>query len=146
MSGFGKPWRYCDLTPQQKRLVDMTGALHVQPVTKANKYGARRTCGYASKLEADTAALYKILERAGEISDLREQPGVTLADSVRYKPDFSFIEKGVRVYADAKGVVTDRFRMICQLWPKYGPGPLRIMVRQPGGGITMLKEIKGGGQ
>jgi hypothetical protein len=109
----------------------------------SNKFHAIRTCGYASRLEAQRAWELKMLEQAGELSDLREQPHLRLADCINYRPDFSYTENGVTVYEDTKGVYTDRFRMICDMWPRFGDGPLRIMVRA-GKRIVMKREIPGG--
>ena len=42
--------------------------------------------------------------------------------------------KGRRVYEDVKGVMTERFRIICQIWRHHGLGPLRITKRDGRGG------------
>jgi hypothetical protein len=104
------------------------------------KYGNIRTCGYASRLEAQRAWELQQLQKAGTLSDLREQPSVRLAGDVRYRADFSYTENGRTIYEDAKGIVTDRFRVVCQLWPFFGPGPLRIVAKK-GGRIVMVREI-----
>lgn len=74
-----------------------------------SKYHAVRTNGYASKREANEAAKLHILADAGEIEDLREQvPFVLVAGKngvrgVTYKADFTWVEDGRLVVADAKG-------------------------------------------
>ena len=113
---------------------------------KGNKYHAERTCGYASKLEATRAQQLRLLERAGAIRNLKEQPVVHLsAAEIRYRPDFAYEEKlgsGWRlVYEDTKGVETERFKIIKKLWAHYGPGVLRVSVRERGE-IKMRQEIE----
>jgi len=98
-----------------------------------NKYGATRAAlfpggkMYPSGLERDRAAFLRLRQAGREISDLREQTVVLLADAVRYHTDFDYLERGRRVYEDAKGKETERFLVICQLWAVWGPGPLRIV-------------------
>lgn len=82
------------------------------------KYGARRTYSelcdrvFASKLEARRGEELRLLEMAGEISDLRYQVGFVLS----YKPkvtitiDFAYKENGIQKYEDTKGVLTRDFR------------------------------------
>jgi len=78
-----------------------------------NKYGAKRTNGYASKREAARAAELKMLERAGEISDLKEQvryeliPAQPGERNVCYFSDFTYNDKaGNPVCEDVKGMKT----------------------------------------
>lgn len=69
----------------------------------------------------------KLLEIAGEISELECQPQTVLTKAqIKYKPDFYYIENGREIWEDFKGVRTPRFNMICKLWRYYGPGLLRI--------------------
>lgn len=82
------------------------------------KYGARRTYSelcqrwFASRLEARHGEELVLLERAGEISDLRYQVKLVLS----YKPkvtitiDFAYKEDGIQKYEDTKGVLTRDFR------------------------------------
>ena len=102
---------------------------------RASKYGAVRAAGmsgrsYASTAERDRADELRLMEQGGEINDLREQRIVTLADAVRYRPDFDYLERGRRVYEDVKGYETERVAGVCQLWRVWGPGPLRILKRR----------------
>ncbi len=76
----------------------------------ANKYGAKRTNGYASKREAARAAELKLLERSGEITDLREQVPFELIPkqigerSCKYVADFVYRDHdGITVVEDSKG-------------------------------------------
>ena len=86
-----------------------------------NKYGAKKTqvgdIKFDSKKEANRWMELQLLERAGEISDLRRQVKVELIG--QYRPiytrtgrkmkitfDFSYIEDGVPIYEDTKGMPT----------------------------------------
>jgi hypothetical protein len=86
-----------------------------------NKYGAKKTqvgdIKFDSKKEANRWMELQLLERAGEISDLRRQVKVELIG--QYRPiytrtgrkmkitfDFSYIEDGVLIYEDTKGMPT----------------------------------------
>ena len=86
-----------------------------------NKYGAKKTLvgdiKFDSKKEANRWMELQLLERAGEISDLKRQVKVELIG--QYRPiytrtgrkmkitfDFSYIEDGVPIYEDTKGMPT----------------------------------------
>lgn len=92
-----------------------------------NKYGARPTGGHASRKEHRRAETLRILERAGAISDLREQVRYELIPSqygecgldfkgrvkrvllerpVHYVADFVYIQDGKTVVEDTKGFRT----------------------------------------
>lgn len=81
---------------------------------KRSKYGNVFTSGYASKREATRAYELQMMERAGDISDLREQvryeiiPKQEGERSCVYIADFVYKDKnGDTVVEDAKGVKTD---------------------------------------
>jgi hypothetical protein len=115
---------------------------------RGNKYGARRAVdgngrSYDSTAERDRAAELQLLEQAGEIRNLQAQPRVELEPMIFYKPDFAYEELPMAwmrddpahatwrlIHEDVKGVVTERFRLICKLWAIHGPGPLRITQRR----------------
>jgi hypothetical protein len=113
---------------------------------RRSKYHAEATEAhgkiYPSKLEADRGAELRYLLAASEIADLREQAVVNLAGSVDYRADFFYREVATDrlVYEDAKGILADRFRVVCQLWPLWGPNMLRISKREHGR-IVIVKEI-----
>ena len=86
-----------------------------------NKYGAKKTqvgeIKFDSKKEANRWIELQLLERGGEISDLRRQVKVELMG--QYRPlytrtgrkmkltfDFAYIDGGVQIYEDAKGYPT----------------------------------------
>lgn len=81
---------------------------------KPNKYSAERFGKYASKREAEWAGKLAALERAGKISDLKEQVPFTLVEAVKpmrpikYVADFTWIEDGVMHIGDAKGYTKDK--------------------------------------
>ena len=86
-----------------------------------SKYRAIRTNGYASKKEAKRAQELQILLFAGKISELIEQVPFELAPSVivqgrkrppiRYICDFTYVQDGVRIYEDVKGMRTPVYNL-----------------------------------
>ncbi len=105
---------------------------------RVSKFGAKPTVRngrrYASKAEADYRDYLALLERAGEIRDVEEQPVVLLEPGIKFRPDFAVTElerdhPKRRVWIDVKGVETQRFTLICKLWALHGPGPLRVVKR-----------------
>ena len=82
------------------------------------KYNATRTysslCGrmFSSKWEAERAEQLKFLELGNVIQDLWYQVRFTLSEQPRVTItiDFSYLENGVRIFEDAKGVLTRDFR------------------------------------
>ena len=88
----------------------------------ANKYGAKRVGTHASQKEHDRANQLKLLQRAGVISNLREQVPYelipahrfedgTLERACKYIADFVYIdnETGQTVVEDTKGVRTKEY-------------------------------------
>lgn len=88
---------------------------------KKSKYGNTKTCGYDSKKEHSRAMALKQLQNAGVISELREQVVFELAPSVviqgrkrpplRYISDFVYVEDGNQIVEDAKGKITEGYRI-----------------------------------
>lgn len=89
---------------------------------KSNKYGARRVGGHASQKEHDRANRLKLMQRAGLISDLREQVRYTLIPAQRdtagtlleygcsYVADFVYTDStGQTIVEDTKGVRTKEY-------------------------------------
>ena len=82
-----------------------------------NKFGAIRTNGYASKGEAKRAEELKLLEKAGQISDLKEQVRFVLIpkqdglSACSYIADFQYMEDGVQITEDYKGCITPVFEI-----------------------------------
>jgi len=100
-----------------------------------NKYHARRTVldgiAFDSQVEAARFAELRLLERAGQISDLQVHPRFVLlqADSygpqVRYEADFSYRQDGQLISEDVKGAATKtptwklKFRLAQARYPEY---------------------------
>lgn len=89
---------------------------------RRNKYNARKVGGYDSGREYSRAQQLKLLQKAGEISGLREQVSFELLPSrrnaagymeraVRYIADFVYTDNrtGVTVVEDTKGVRTPEY-------------------------------------
>lgn len=89
-----------------------------------NKYHAERSAGYASRKEHRRANELRLLQRAGVISDLREQVRYRLIPAQRdadgnllerecaYVADFVYTdEHGNTIVEDTKGVRTDVYRI-----------------------------------
>ena len=66
----------------------------------ASKYRNKKTGGFASKKEARIAQELQLLEKAGEISNLRFQVAYELLPNQR-GPDGKVIERGIKYIADA---------------------------------------------
>lgn len=86
---------------------------------KPRKYKNIKTevCGikFDSKAEARRYSCLKLLEKAGEISDLSLQPRFDLVVNGKkcgfYKADFKYIENGKEVVEDVKGVKTTTYNL-----------------------------------
>ncbi len=100
---------------------------------KRHKFGAKRTSvdgeTFPSRLEANLYTHLKIQQVGGYITDLKRHGTVMLSDAkVSYKPDFQafHVEHSEQVYYEAKGMETDRWRLVKKLWKYYGPGRLFV--------------------
>lgn len=92
-----------------------------------NKYKAKKTRGYDSKREADRATVLKLKQRAGLISDLKEQVRFELIPaqyavvdgkkkciekSCHYVADFTYTDnEGKFIVEDSKGFKTDVYKI-----------------------------------
>jgi hypothetical protein len=84
----------------------------MRPFKPRNKYGARRTNGYASKREAEYASLLQARKQAGDILDWLEQVPVKLPGGIRYTIDFQVIGKDGSVsFVEIKGRETRDWKM-----------------------------------
>lgn len=107
-----------------------------------NKYSARKTerdgVLFDSKAESRRYVELNLLLMAGEISDLELQPEYELQPSfkrgkktiraITYTPDFRYVEHGVVVCEDVKGVATEAFKIKSKLFLfKYPDVELRII-------------------
>lgn len=84
---------------------------------RKRKYRNVPTNGYASKREEKRANELKLLEKAGHISDLKEQvvfeliPKIGKERAVKYIADFQYQEKGKTIVEDVKGVRTPGYKI-----------------------------------
>lgn len=100
-----------------------------------NKYKNKKTqvdmYVFDSAKEAKRYIELKLLERAGEISNLELQPRFLLQESFKkngktyrkidYVADFKYIEKGKTIVEDVKGLQTDVFKIKHKLFEKRYP-------------------------
>lgn len=93
---------------------------------------------FDSKKEGDRYKELKLLERAGEISNLELQPRFLLQDKfkkngktyrkIEYVADFKYIENGKAIVEDVKGMQTDVFKLKHKIFEKTYPDlELRII-------------------
>lgn len=79
------------------------------------KYGNVKTNGYASRRESVRAQELKLLEQAGEITELREQVTYELVPkqvgerAVKIIVDFTYKQDGVTIVEDSKGFKTPAY-------------------------------------
>ena len=107
-----------------------------------NKYKNKKTqvdmYVFDSAKEAQRYRELKLLEKAGEISNLELQPRFLLQDSfkkngktyrkVEYVADFQYIENGKTIVEDVKGIQTDVFKLKHKIFEKMYPNlELRII-------------------
>lgn len=112
----------------------------------APRYKSRKTSdGFDSAVERDYFHHLKMLEQAGEISDLQKQVTVRLhIGRSRYmKPDFRYFDNrlGETVWDEYKGYETEMWRIKRDLWAAYGPGLYRV-TRQKRGVFEHFLEIR----
>lgn len=104
--------------------IDEFKALRAAPAkSKRNKYGAVKTGGHASEKEHNRANELKLMQRAGLISNLREQVKYVLIPTQRdpqgnllekecsYYADFVYDKDGITVVEDTKGFRTPEYRL-----------------------------------
>lgn len=103
-----------------------------------HKYKAKRTTingkSFPSQLEANLYATLLRLEEKKEIKDLQLQDSVLLVDAkkpinrIRCKIDFKATHcvSDMPVWFEAKGIETDRWRLVKKLWRAFGPGRLEV--------------------
>jgi len=100
-----------------------------------NKYNAHKVeyDGYLfdSRAEVDRYVELKLLEKAGEISDLQVHPRFELLPEVRrnnrilpairYTADFSYLQNGEQVVEDVKGYITRDASLRMNLFQRLNP-------------------------
>lgn len=109
------------------------------PRPGGNKFGAKRTiCGaghnHASGAEARRCDELHLLQRAGEISRLQQQPKfVCQIDGVKvctYIADFAYFTKENRTIEDVKGHLTAVYKLKKKLVEALHPGVKIVEVRR----------------
>jgi hypothetical protein len=98
-----------------------------------NKYHAKR-CeldgrSFHSTAEGNCYLMLKLLQKAGEISNLECQVTIRLGPNKRrWILDFKYYDNklGEEVWADFKGFETDRWNHLLDLWALEGPARLRV--------------------
>ncbi len=98
---------------------------------KRHKFGATATGGFGSQLEAAVGGFLELRQRNNEITDLKRQQTIVLQDGpqnqrITWRVDFSFIEKGILTYAEAKGFETADYVLKLKLYRGLRPAPLEI--------------------
>lgn len=99
-----------------------------------NKYQAKPTNGFPSRLENAVHEVLLKLEERGEITSIKRQQVVVLRDCehcgtrITWKVDFSYVDKQdfETVFVEAKGVETAEYRKKLKLWKKNPPFKLEI--------------------
>ena len=88
----------------------------MKPRIARGKYGSRRTkvdgITFASQKEAKRYGELKLLQKAGQISELKLQVRFKLVQTVTYVADFEYYDrlKGSKVVEDVKGFLTPIYR------------------------------------
>lgn len=103
---------------------------------RKNRFGsvARKTVvpgvkqAFPSRLEAEVWGYYRAREIEGRIRNLKRYPSVELLPGLRWKVDIGFevVSTGEPEWAEAKGVESERYRVLLQVWRTLGPGKLTI--------------------
>lgn len=98
-----------------------------------NKYKAKASNGFPSKLEE---AIHNILlgrQKLGEISEIKRQQSVILQDGprevqIKWKVDFSYTDNATNEthYCESKGIETSEYKLKLKLWRKNPPAKLEI--------------------
>ena len=110
-----------------------------------NKYHAKRCefegIKFASKGEMHCYQNLRFLEKAGYLKDIECHVIVNLVAGIGHKTDFRFYDVKCQtlVYAEFKGMKTDRWRLIKKLWKVFGPAELRVYVEK--NGYQILDEV-----
>ena len=106
--------------------------LRMQKPVKRHKYGAKRTVidgeSFPSALEARVYSHHSWLEDCGAITELTRKATVRFdALDITYKADMKYEDKlRGTVWVEAKGMETDRWRIIKKIWVVMGLGPLEV--------------------
>lgn len=115
-------WTQADVDAVTRMVPERLQSKYSKFAPKPSKYGNKKTNGFDSKYESKVAAQLQARQLAGEISDLKYQVRFELVPaqfvnkrcverSCTYVADFTFIEDGALVVADAKGFRDPVYRL-----------------------------------
>lgn len=100
---------------------------------RANKFFAKRSGGFPSKLESAVYGQLLLREKMGEIKDIKRQQQVVLQGGgndtrITWRLDFSAIDVKTEklFYIEAKGIETSDFKLKLKMWRMLKPAPLEI--------------------
>lgn len=116
---------------------------------RTHKYNAKRVDiegeTYRSGLEAEVHAYLKLLERAGEIKNIRREVPIRLTPSVSHKLDYVVfdVKRGIDIGIECKGFEEGQWLVKKNLYKDFGPFPLQIWMKK-GGKVFIFKEIPAG--
>ncbi len=105
-----------------------------------HKKTSRAGYSFASRAEGELFDYLKLLEAAGELRDIQPQDNVHLTEArILYIADFKAfdVKQNRDVWYEFKGFETDVWRIKRRLWKHYGPGPLRVFMKNS---VIYLKE------
>lgn len=98
---------------------------------------------FASKLERSVFDLLCLMEKAGEIQNIKCQDHVYLTEArIIMIPDFKVFDLTLEqnIWIEAKGYESDIWRIKRRLWKVYGPGRLRVY-KAKGKALFMSEEL-----
>jgi hypothetical protein len=136
------------LKPQRKRF-SRKGGTEIHEGARAHKYKAKRTefgdRSFPSQLQANTFGLLRILEAAGEVSDIEHEVEIRLEPfGIIMRVDFVIFDRKLneKVYVESKGFPTADWKVKVKVWSWVGPGLYRIYRDSRGGYPEISKEIR----
>ena len=95
---------------------------------------------FPSKAEAKRWGELKLLERAGQISDLKRQIRIPLTVSGKqvcvYVADFTYVENSQYIVEDSKGMITPEFRLKAKLYAAIFGKDIRLTGKGHEGWLT----------
>lgn len=112
--------------PSPFTMIEMSVEEYKEEIKKKNKYGAKKTvCAYGhthdSFKEATRCSELNVLQSSSVITHLKQQPVFVLQKKcvyegkiirpITYRADFSYIEDGVKIIEDSKGMRTEVFKI-----------------------------------
>lgn len=97
---------------------------------------------FASKGERDCFLYLKLLEKAGEYSQIECQVTSELTAGITHRTDFKVwdVKRNEALYIEYKGFTDQRWRDIRKLWKRFGPGRLKVYTGY-GTRMKLIEEI-----